>query len=123
MKVSHPLLPILLIAASGTHTSLGAVPIFEQTAPSANGCTLRIQVDGLRNSTGVVGAAIFKSADGWPEDMNKSFRHWPPPIEAGSRRVTAVMENLPPGEYGVVAIHDQNMNQKLDRNFFGIPKE
>ena len=55
--------------------------------------------------------------------MSKSFRHWPTPIEAGSRGVTAVMEGLPPGEYGVVTIHDENKNQKLDRNFVGIPKE
>jgi uncharacterized protein (DUF2141 family) len=34
-----------------------------------------------------------------------------------------VWENVPPGDYGVVVIHDENMNQKLDRNLFGIPKE
>lgn len=89
----------------------------------AAGCTLRIHVDGLRNSTGVVGAAIFKSPDGWPEDMNKALHHWPTPIAAGAREATAVMENLPPGDYGVVAIHDENRNHKLDRNFIGIPKE
>ena len=33
------------------------------------------------------------------------------------------MEKLLPGDYGVVAIHDENKNQKLDRNFAGIPKE
>ena len=55
--------------------------------------------------------------------MSKSFRHWPTPIEAGSHGVTAVMQDLPPGEYGVVTIHDENKNQKLDRNFVGVPKE
>jgi uncharacterized protein (DUF2141 family) len=30
---------------------------------------------------------------------------------------------VPPGRYGVVVIHDENSNMKLDRNFFGIPKE
>jgi uncharacterized protein (DUF2141 family) len=39
------------------------------------------------------------------------------------RQATAVWENLPPGDYGVAAIHDENSNAKLDRNFFGIPKE
>lgn len=91
--------------------------------PSEAGCTLRIHVDGLRNSTGVVGAAIFKSADGWPEDMNKAFHHWPTPIAAGAHEATAVWDGLPPGDYGVVAIHDENKNHKLDRNFIGFPKE
>ena len=87
------------------------------------GCTLRIHVDGLRNSTGVVGAAIFKSPDGWPEDMNKTVHHWPTQIAPGAHEATAVMEDLPPGNYGVVVIHDENRNRKLDRNFFGVPKE
>lgn len=94
-----------------------------QDSNHATGCTLRIHVDGLRNSTGVVGAAIFKSRDGWPEDMSKTVHHWPTPIAPGAREATAVMENLPPGNYGVVAIHDENKNHRLDRNFVGIPKE
>ena len=94
----------------------------QDNAP-ASGCTLRIHVDGLRNSTGVVGAAIFKTRDGWPEDMSKTVHHWPTPIAPGAREATAVMENLPPGDYSVVAIHDENKNRKLDRNFIGIPKE
>jgi uncharacterized protein (DUF2141 family) len=96
-----------------------------QTPSTLNdtGCTLRIHVDGLRNSTGVVGAAIFRSPDGWPEDMKKSLNHWPTPISPGAHDATAVMKSLPPGNYGVVAIHDENRNHKLDRNFLGIPKE
>jgi len=90
---------------------------------SRSACTLRIHVDGLRNSTGVVGAAIFESADGWPENMNKALHHWPTPIAADAHEASAVMEDLPAGDYGVVAIHDENKNRKLDRNFLGIPKE
>jgi uncharacterized protein (DUF2141 family) len=94
-----------------------------QSTNSASGCTLRIHVDGLRNSTGVVGAAIFKTRDGWSEDMSKTVNHWPTPITPGARQATAVMQNLAPGDYGVVAIHDENKNHKLDRNFIGLPKE
>jgi uncharacterized protein (DUF2141 family) len=94
-----------------------------QGKATASGCTLRIRVDGLRNSTGVVGAAIFKTRDGWPENMSKTVNHWPTPIAQGAHQATAVMENLPAGDYGVVAIHDENKNHKLDRNFIGFPKE
>ena len=94
-----------------------------QSKAVSSGCSLRIRVDGLRNSTGVVGAAVFKTRDGWPEDMNKTVNHWPTPIPEGAREATAVMENLPAGDYGVVAIHDENRNHKLDRNFIGFPKE
>jgi len=30
---------------------------------------------------------------------------------------------LPPGVYAVSVFHDENMNQKLDKNFVGVPKE
>jgi uncharacterized protein (DUF2141 family) len=87
------------------------------------GCMLRIRVDGLRNSTGVVGSVVFKSAEGWPEDPKKAFRRGPTPILPGDRTATVVWEHLPPGDYGVAAIHDENRNAKLDRNLIGIPKE
>jgi len=80
-------------------------------------------VDGLRNSNGVVGSTIFKSPAGWPEDNSKSFRHGPTSIAPGERQATVVWEHLPPGDYAVAAIHDENRNAKLDRNFIGIPKE
>jgi uncharacterized protein (DUF2141 family) len=126
MKVSTSLLLIAMFAANCVHTAQGSdasSSTAQQASQSAKGCALRIHVEGLRDSSGVVGAAIFKSADGWPEDMTKSFRHWPTPIEAGAHEATAVMENLSPGDYGLVVIHDENGNQKMDRNFFGIPKE
>jgi len=127
MKIPKSFSLLLGIAFACAPAGLGAdaaLRVSAQQAPtSAGGCTLRIHVDGLRNSTGVVGAAIFKSADGWPEDMSKAFHHWPTPIAAAAREATAVLDDVPPGDYGVVAIHDENKNHKLDRNFIGIPKE
>jgi uncharacterized protein (DUF2141 family) len=37
--------------------------------------------------------------------------------------VTIVIAGLPDGVYGVVVLHDENKNQRLDRNWFGKPKE
>ena len=104
--------------------SIPQKPAANASSPdSSAGCTLRIHVDGLRNSTGVVGSIIFKSRAGWPEDKDKSFRHGPTPIAPGERQATVVWEHLPPGDYGVAVIHDENRNAKLDRNLIAIPKE
>lgn len=113
-------LAILVIAACQIPSTLGDGQ--EASPNSAAECTLHIYVDGLRNSNGVVGSVIFKSPDGWPEDPKKAFRRGPTPIPAGQRAATVIW-NLPPGDYGVAAIHDENRNAKLDRNFVGIPKE
>jgi uncharacterized protein (DUF2141 family) len=86
-------------------------------------CALRIHVDGLRNRKGVVGALVFISAVGWPEDLHKSFCHQYAPVAATSPSTTVVMKDLPSGNYGIVVLHDENENMKLDRNIFGFPKE
>ncbi len=112
---------LLLTLSYGCVPAVGAAQ--DGTSNIGSGCTLRIHVDGLRNSTGVVGSVIFKSADGWPEDPRKAFRRGPTPIPPGAREATVVWEHLPPGDYGVAAIHDENRNAKLDRNLIGAPKE
>jgi uncharacterized protein (DUF2141 family) len=118
-----PFIFIIMFTLAGN-----AAPAFTASGVSARseaetGCTLRIHVDGLRNQSGVIGAAIFKSPDGWPDDMRKSLHHWPTPIPSGAHGITAQIDSLPAADYGVVVIHDENSNRKLDRNFVGIPKE
>jgi uncharacterized protein (DUF2141 family) len=94
----------------------------QENPSSQQTCTLRIHVDGFRNTRGNLGTIIFSSPNGWPEDENTCLRHGPAPIDQSTR--TAVAEwQLPPGTYGVAAIHDENSNHRLDRNFLGIPKE
>lgn len=90
-------------------------------AAETGGCTLLIHVSGFRNTKGVLGAVLFRSTEGWPEDVSKSFRHAPFPI-AGDH-ATARFDHLPPGRYGVAVLHDENSNQKLDRDIFMVPKE
>jgi uncharacterized protein (DUF2141 family) len=89
---------------------------------SAEGnCSLIIHITGFRNSKGVLGAELFTSSAGWPEDVSKSFRHAAFPIEVD--HATARFDHVPAGKYGVVVLHDENENQKLDRSMLLIPKE
>jgi uncharacterized protein (DUF2141 family) len=113
----HAFLGVALILAGSS------LPALAQSDPAPQGCILRIHVDGLRNSTGVVGTALFTSAEGWPEDAAKSFRDGPTPIAAGARTANVVWDKVPPGDYGLVVLHDENQNRKLDRNIVGWPKE
>ena len=92
---------------------------------AVGGCDLVVHVEGLRNARGKVGTTVFNSQDGWPEKNEKSFRHGPSNIEATPQGLesTKIWKGLPPGDYAVAAIHDENENHKLDRNFFGLPTE
>jgi uncharacterized protein (DUF2141 family) len=80
-------------------------------------------VDGFRNPRGNLGTVVFKSPEGWPESLTKATRGGPAPIDNTTRTALAVWPDLPPGNYAVAAIHDENSNAHLDRNFLGIPKE
>ena len=111
---------VALIAAS----FLVARPtLAHQSTPAAAPtltCNLVVHIDGFRNQKGDAGLSIFNSPDGWPEDNDKAFTHGPHPF-SGTR--TTITLQVPPGRYALAALHDENSNHKLDRNFFGIPKE
>lgn len=114
---------VMALLAHGSGAGWPKSPSSGLPSDASSGCTLRIHVDGLRNARGNIGTVLFTSPDGWPENLDKTFRHGPAPIAPDGREGTAVWSDLPPGDYGVAAIHDENSNHKLDRNFLGIPKE
>ena len=83
-------------------------------------CTLRIHVTGFRSDKGKAGGVIFAAPAGWPEDRSRAVAHGG--FEIHDKQVMEEFK-VPPGKYAVAVIHDENENQKLDRNFLGIPKE
>ena len=44
-------------------------------------------------------------------------------VKAKKGNNAVVIENVPPGEYVVQALHDLNDNKVMDYNFMGLPKE
>ena len=83
--------------------------------------TLIVTVDGVANSKGMVGVLVFNSARGWPEQVSTALRSNAVAAQAGLTEVT--IPGLPTGNYGVVVLHDENKNKKLDRDWLGKPKE
>jgi uncharacterized protein (DUF2141 family) len=77
------------------------------------------QVENFKNDKGFCQACIFSSA--------ASFSKMEP-FQCVSNKITSgkssiQFENIPDGTYAIFVFHDQNNNKKMDRNFFGIPKE
>jgi uncharacterized protein (DUF2141 family) len=87
------------------------------TAPAAN---LSVSVIDLRNAKGHVRLGVFDRAKGFPRER-EAARLWKT-MPADSREKTFAIE-LPPGQFAVVVLHDENGNKKLDENFLGVPKE
>ena len=110
-------LSILVLSASPQRDPRG-----HYSAPASGPplCTLQVHVTGFRDSKGTAGGVVFSSATGWPDNRTKAVVQGGFPI--ANKQAQEVFQ-VPPGRYGVVVIHDENSNMKLDRNFFGVPKE
>ena len=83
--------------------------------------SLNVELTGLKSNKGNIIVALF--------DSNKNFLRHPvlyktkPISNFNSSSIIVHFEKIPIGEYAISVIHDENKNQKLDRNFLGIPKE
>ena len=65
---------------------------------------------------------IFESEDGFPSNLGKAVRSVKSRGDDIGKWVRT-FGKLSFGEYAVVVYYDKNSNNKLDRNFFGSPKE
>lgn len=83
--------------------------------------SLTVNVEGLRNSKGVVQFALYNQENSLPDEKFKSwFRIGT--AEINDRRASFTFENLPKGTYAVNILHDENKNGKIDKGLI-LPKE
>ena len=104
---AHLLAASLLLLVSAT--ALAGLPV---TAD------LQVHVAGLTHQKGEVVAHLFRPGD---DLFGPPFRKARSPI-AGQSAVL-VFPGLAPGEYALIAFHDENKNGGLDHNIFRLPAE
>jgi uncharacterized protein (DUF2141 family) len=95
-------------------------PIFSFAQIQSTG-NIEIRITDLRNTKGKVNVNLFNGSEGFPDDPMKSFG-WRT-VKIIPDTVVIVFEDLPYGDYAVSVLHDENSNGKMEKNFFGIPKE
>jgi uncharacterized protein (DUF2141 family) len=83
---------------------------------------IHVKILDIRNSTGTVACALFESPAGFPSEFLHSATNVMI-IKIRKSQARCDFEDIPPGTYAMVVIHDENMNGKLDTNALGIPKE
>ena len=79
---------------------------------------IQLEITGIKNSTGFIQIAVFKS----DTDFDKDIFSYVIAVPASSE-VQVSIPNLEVGRYAIAVYHDENKNQKLDKNFVGVPKE
>ncbi len=70
---------------------------------------------------GVISIAVHSSEKTFPscKDKSKYFKHKRYPVSVNN----TVCFNLPVGEYSLTVFQDTNDNNKIDKNFIGLPTE
>jgi len=94
--------------------------IIAAQAPSCPG--IHVTILNIRNGVGAIDCALFDGPKGFPVDVLRSaMRVMVMKVPRSEARCD--FEDIPPGRYALVVLHDENMNGKLDTNWLGIPKE
>ena len=83
---------------------------------------IHVDILNIRNSTGTVACALFESPEGFPYEYLRSATNVMV-IKVRKAQARCDFEDVPPGTYAMAVVHDENMNGKLDTNWFGLPTE
>ncbi|WP_338792914.1 DUF2141 domain-containing protein [Bernardetia sp. MNP-M8] len=83
--------------------------------------TLTVEVSNIKSDKGTIMIALFKGEDGFPKDDSKAVKKMKVTIK--DKKATITFTDLEAGDYAFALFHDENGNNEMDSNMFGIPKE
>ena len=81
---------------------------------------LTIKVDHVRSDRGSILAALYDSDVTFLKQPSARAKF---KVKAAQGEVKYVFHDLQAGQYALSVFHDENDNGKLDKNFFGVPRE
>lgn len=82
------------------------------------GITITVTIDNVKNNEGKVLMSLHTS-----ETFMKGKGINDAETEIKDGKVTITFENVAPGEYAILALHDENDNQRMDFRENGMPLE
>lgn len=94
-----------------------ALPLF-LCLPATEAAHLNVTLEGARAGGGPFTVLVFDRPAGFPKESRAAERHVLP---AG--RTEFVVDGLKPGQYAVMAYHDEDGNGELNRFLGMIPQE
>lgn len=78
------------------------------------------EISNIRNDKGVCRLCLFNSPTAFQGEGGKPFMCESVVVKNNTARTVL---NVPSGAYALFVFHDANSNNKMDKNFIGIPKE
>lgn len=84
-----------------------------------NAADLRVNIASIEQGKGHVLVALYADESAYASGK----ANFSSSIKADQQQQVVTFKNLPEGEYAIKMYQDENDNNKLDFNMFGIPKE
>ena len=81
---------------------------------------IQLEVSGFNNTSGLLAIAVFDNSNSF-ESENETYRD--STLAVTHSEMTIVIENVHPGDYAISVFHDEDDNDELNTNIFGIPQE
>jgi uncharacterized protein (DUF2141 family) len=81
---------------------------------------IAVTITNIENNKGVCKTCLFTNAAAFA-GRGSAFRCAELPIQ--NKTANFVFEGVPAGSYAIAVFHDANRNNKMDKNFLGIPSE
>jgi uncharacterized protein (DUF2141 family) len=82
---------------------------------------VNVSITNIKNNRGVCRTCLFNNEASFKNKSGKPVQCLSLPVK--DKMTKGTFENIPNGNYAIMVFHDENSNNKLDVNFFGIPKE
>lgn len=82
---------------------------------------ISVTIINLRNNKGHVLISLFNDGVGYPDEPEKAFKV--ARLAIFDKKAGTSFTGLPSGNYAVAILHDENDDQRLNKNGLGIPKE
>lgn len=93
---------------------LGLLPLLGNVPPNAS---IEVSVSGVRSAQGMVRVSVC------PKANFLGNCPWTASVPAHTGAVTLIVPDVPPGHYAVQAFHDVDGDNRLGRNWIGVPRE
>lgn len=87
----------------------------------AQNSSIELKITNIRNSKGYIRYAIFDNEKHFLSTKTGFIDAGSVNAQKGSIKIKT--NNIPDGFYAISVFHDENYNEKVDTNIFGIPTE
>ena len=87
---------------------------------SSGSISVHVKIEGFRTGIGRCYLLLFKDKKGFPESQENAALILKKDIED---KIVAFDFETSPGIYAISVLHDENLNEKLDKTWYGKPVE